>query len=406
MNVADLPEPYTTPSREEESFGFAAPASTASTLQGDEEDAFGFARSAPASTASTLQGDEGDAFGFARSASARAASTAASTAPAGAASTSRQCRYELANGHTCRRWAVRAHDFCQQHGRWMSTRVDGALEIPLLEDPASITHVLSQTARALSWGRIPPSNARAIIAACRALQIGFGHAIAEGRLRLAEAKFRLKLHQLKLTEQDLSSRAELEKRSESNAVEGPAFDQPNPGAPSFSPAPGERVGEANAPSPEPCALETVDCAPSTVDSGLSSVLPTACDPCIAAIQKGADASRLDCDHCPAYIAGNLRARQLPDPHNPPEDAGAGAPCKPAVGLSGSAVGLSGEQKPQFLHLRQKWDDDLWRAAKQQTTSRDHRLSTPEDRAHPFDEYLHTPPTAPPPPVPGSVAPPL
>jgi len=374
MNVADLPEPYSTPSREEE---FLEP--------------------------DPLPGEE-----IARSAPARAASTAASTA--GLAPAHRQCRYELANGHHCRRWAVRAHDFCQEHGRWMSTRVEGALEVPLLEDPAAVTHVLSQTVRALSWGRIPPSNARAIISACRALQIGFGHAIAHARLRLAEDKFRLKLHQLKLTLEDLSSRPAAE-----------------PAQPEAAPAEEPRL------DPEDGALDTVDCALAPVNCELSPVdseqapvdpaldrLPCACDPCIAAIQEGADPARLDCDHCPAYIAGNLRAPQLPDPRNPPETPGGpGAPFKPDVGLSGVEggplkpdVGLSGVEggtaieNPNFLHLKQKWDDDLWRAAKQQTSPRDQRLSTPEDRAHPFDEYLHTPPTAPPPPVPAEGAPTL
>ena len=58
--------------------------------------------------------------------------------------------------------------------------------VPLLEDDASVTLVLSQAVRALAWGTIPPANGRAMIAGCRA-------ATEVLKLRLAVAQLEAKL---------------------------------------------------------------------------------------------------------------------------------------------------------------------------------------------------------------------
>ena len=107
----------------------------------------------------------------------------------GTAPEDRQCRYQFANGYHCRRWSVRGHEFCHKHGVWMASRVDGPIEIPLLEDPTAVQFVATQTVRALSWGHIPPANGRAILHGCRVIQTGFAQ-------QLAEARFRLKCHRL------------------------------------------------------------------------------------------------------------------------------------------------------------------------------------------------------------------
>ena len=109
----------------------------------------------------------------------------------GTAPEDRQCRYTFASGYHCHRWSVRGHQYCQEHGRWMECRVDGPIEVPLMEDPQAVELVASQTVRAVGWGHIPPANGRAILHGCRVVQTGF----AQG---LAEAKFRLKCHTLGL----------------------------------------------------------------------------------------------------------------------------------------------------------------------------------------------------------------
>ena len=109
----------------------------------------------------------------------------------GTAPEDRQCRYTLASGYHCRRWSIRGHEYCHEHSRWMECRVDGPIEVPLMEDPQAVQLVSTQTARALAWGHIPPANGRGILHACRVVQTGFA-------LQLAEAKFRLKCHTLGL----------------------------------------------------------------------------------------------------------------------------------------------------------------------------------------------------------------
>jgi hypothetical protein len=323
---------------------------------------------------------------------------------AGAAPDNRQCRYTLASGRHCRRWAVRAHDFCHEHARWMDTRVDGAIEVPLLEDPAAIALTLSQTARQLGWGRIPPPNARGIIAACRASQINLGHSLAIAKFQLAQAKFRLKLHQLKLTEHDLP------------------------------PLPPTGSGSGADPTPSSGAHPLDDTLPPPQPL-------SACDPCIEAIMKGADESKLDCKHCPGYLAGNLRAPQLPDARNPPESPRPLAPPEPASDLSAMDLGPTNQPAldrdatnpnatnpdlrearsperpvperraperpvPNFLHLKEQWDNSLFETAKTVVNGRDYRWATNAERATPFDDVLHAPQTAPPPPIPAVPPPPM
>lgn len=113
----------------------------------------------------------------------RRAALPAGRAEAGAAPAERRCRRLLESGHQCRRWALRGWDLCTQHGRYRGAPVDRPIEVPLLEDDASIELVLSQTVRQLAWGTIPQENGRAIIAACRVSTALLAH-------RLAEAKFR------------------------------------------------------------------------------------------------------------------------------------------------------------------------------------------------------------------------
>ena len=331
----------------------------------------------------------------------------------GRAPEDRQCRYVFGHGRHCRSWAIRGHDYCHHHGRWEECRVDGPIEVPLMEDPSSVTLVLSQTARALGWGHIPPDNGRAIIAACRVAQAGFNH-------QLALAKFRLKLHRLGLNPSDflpasaaataasIEPIASTETPAESpapdateadldhlNAAEDPltasslTASSLTTGAP-FKPSVGLSGSAAD---PAPYSLHPTPCPP---PNPLDDIPParrakSACDACAAALGQGADESLVDCKHCPAAIAGNLRPLTYPDPRNPPE-----TPHQPRPRLR--------EGQPAFRDLKTKWEAALERAGRKRADMRFRRSGEDREdflaaRARPFDEYLYTHPTSPPPPIP-------
>ncbi len=161
----------------------------------------------------------------------------------GAAPPDRQCHYTLANGQQCRRWAVRGRRHCHSHAHWLQLRASGPIETPLIEDPASIALLLSQTARALACGQIPPANGRAIIAACRAAQAALTHS-------LAEARFRLNLRRLGIPASEF-----LPEPATPPQPSAPPFIQPAtepPLQPETEPAPSAGPPEPCAPSSEPC----------------------------------------------------------------------------------------------------------------------------------------------------------
>ena len=347
----------------------------------------------------------------------------------GLAPEDRQCRYEFSDGIHCRRWAIRGHDFCRKHGVWMATRVEGPIEVPLMEDPHSVQFVATQTARALSWGQIPPANGRGILHACRIVQTAFAQQLAEG-------KFRLKCHQLGLDpEQFLRTSASAEVPHVSPSLE-------NVGQPEIRVPPVSAVGDmgerVSAPSndPQPVILSEARSAASSVilsearseeskDLHLTADAPpltasplppnplddlppaprpkSVCDPCIAALQQGADESLIDCDRCPAARSGNLRPPQLPDPRNPPESA------LPSAFLLSPDFG-AGPKRPSFPNLKTNWDHAIERFAGQCAGERyptRYPVQTDEEyakelaaiRARPFDDILHARPASPPLPVP-------
>lgn len=157
----------------------------------------------------------------------------------GLAPADRQCQYTLASGFHCRRWSIRGHNYCHEHGRWMECRVEGPIEVPLMEDPSAVQLVVTQTVRAMGWGQIPPANGRAILHGCRIVQNGFSQ-------ELAEAKYRLKCHQLGVDpERFLPARA---------IPRMPDSGQDTPIAPSapraFRPGATEHPGENRALAPE------------------------------------------------------------------------------------------------------------------------------------------------------------
>ena len=69
----------------------------------------------------------------------------------------RRCEHTLTGGTRCRRWADREERLCHAHRMYAETWGRSRVDVPLLEDEASILYVLSQTAQALARAAMPPA---------------------------------------------------------------------------------------------------------------------------------------------------------------------------------------------------------------------------------------------------------
>ncbi len=114
----------------------------------------------------------------------------------GAAPAHRTCRYTKADGNPCRDWAIRGQDYCHRHDLFLHSRVERPIDVPLLEDEASIVLLLSETLRALAWGTIPVNNGRMLLAGCR-----LAHTMQCQRLETA--KFRAQLRRTGIPEHEI-----------------------------------------------------------------------------------------------------------------------------------------------------------------------------------------------------------
>lgn len=79
----------------------------------------------------------------------------------------RRCEHTKEGGRRCLRWASRGENLCHSHLRYAEACGRRRIDVPLLEDEASIVYALSQTAQALAVGQIPPANGQAVISACK-----------------------------------------------------------------------------------------------------------------------------------------------------------------------------------------------------------------------------------------------
>ena len=114
----------------------------------------------------------------------------------GAAPAHRTCRYTKADGKPCRDWAIRGQDYCHRHDVFLHSRVERPIDVPLLEDEASIVLLLSETLRALAWGTIPVNNGRMLLAGCR-----LAHTMQCQRLETA--KFRVQVRRMGIPEHEV-----------------------------------------------------------------------------------------------------------------------------------------------------------------------------------------------------------
>ncbi len=116
--------------------------------------------------------------------------------PGGAAPEDRMCHYTKSDGSRCHDWSLLGHEHCFRHHRYLNARPERPIEVPLLEDEASIVYVLSQTLQALAWGTLPTTNGHALLKGCR-----LAHAIETTRLE--NAKLRFKLRRLGIPENEI-----------------------------------------------------------------------------------------------------------------------------------------------------------------------------------------------------------
>ena len=87
------------------------------------------------------------------------------TVRGGSAPEHRRCRYTKADGKGCRDWAVRGQELCYRHGVFL--RAGRGIDVPLLEDEASIVLVLSETLRAVAQGTIALKSGSLLLEGCR-----------------------------------------------------------------------------------------------------------------------------------------------------------------------------------------------------------------------------------------------
>ena len=87
------------------------------------------------------------------------------TSNGGAAPENRRCQYIKADGKGCRDWAVRGQNLCYRHGVFL--RRGRGIDVPLLEDEASIVLVLSETLRAVAQGTIALKSGSLLLEGCR-----------------------------------------------------------------------------------------------------------------------------------------------------------------------------------------------------------------------------------------------
>lgn len=114
----------------------------------------------------------------------------------GAAPTDRCCRYTKSDGKPCRDWAARGQDYCHRHDIFLHGRPERPIDVPLLEDEASIVLLLSETLRAMAWGTLPVANGRMLLAGCR-----LAHTMQMQKLETA--KFRLRLRRMGIREEEI-----------------------------------------------------------------------------------------------------------------------------------------------------------------------------------------------------------
>jgi hypothetical protein len=181
----------------------------------------------------------------------------------GSAPEHRRCRYTKADGKGCRDWAVRGHELCYRHGVFL--RAGRGIDVPLLEDEASIVLVLSETLRAVAQGTIALKSGSLLLEGCR-----LAHTMHMEKQKAANAERRRRRRRTGVREDEMGE--ETQEPGAEGQEPGAGNQEPNqecgaqrpePSAQSSEPCdlkpelceePCSRCSEPGAPSSEPCAL--------------------------------------------------------------------------------------------------------------------------------------------------------
>ena len=164
----------------------------------------------------------------------------------GAAPEHRQCQYIKADGKGCRDWAVRGHELCYRHGVFL--RGGQGIDVPLLEDEASIVLVLSETLRAVAHGTIPLNNGRLLMDGCR-----LAYTMQMERQKAANAERARRRTEVR-EESEAGSRKQ-EAGSQEEEPEAESWKQ-EAGSQKANQECGARCSAPGAPPSEPCALSS------------------------------------------------------------------------------------------------------------------------------------------------------
>ena len=81
-----------------------------------------------------------------------------------------RCQHRYESGARCNGSTETGEKLCYTHKRYAEADPMYPVQVPPLEDTASIRFVITQTARQVALGAIPPANGRALLQACRQAQ--------------------------------------------------------------------------------------------------------------------------------------------------------------------------------------------------------------------------------------------
>jgi len=164
----------------------------------------------------------------------------------GAAPEQRRCQYIKADGHGCRDWAVRGQQLCYRHGVFIHS--GRGIDVPLLEDEASIVLVLSETLRAVALGTVPVKTGALLLDGCR-----LAHTMQMEKQKAANAERSLRRREAReeaMAEQEMVQ----EEISQEEMGQESSVPDHEPGAP-----PSELRALRSEPYEEPCAVRPELC---------------------------------------------------------------------------------------------------------------------------------------------------
>ena len=160
------------------------------------------------------------------------------TSNGGAAPEHRRCRYIKADGTGCRDWAVRGRELCYRHGVFL--RAGRGIDVPLLEEEASIVLVLSETLRAVAQGTIALKSGSLLLEGCR-----LAHTMHMEKQKAANAERRRRRRRTGVREDEMGE--ETQEPGAEGQEPGAGNQEPNQECGAQRPEPGAPPSDPGAP---------------------------------------------------------------------------------------------------------------------------------------------------------------